>query len=117
MYNPDTELIFPLRIIPSLAGLRGSGWKRLAQYIASGKATEGEQCAFVLLMVRLGGCVTCNSDSFRAMRGCTACANQTVRRIRNSDEDLIEQYNACKKEIEVYQRKRQKDGTHNGILR
>lgn len=109
MYNSDTELLFPLRVIPSLAGLRGRHWDEFIKRISASDASEIEQYAFVLLMVRLGGCVTCNADSFRAMRGCTVCAHQTIRRFRGSDEDLVEQFNQCKKEMENYIKKRQKN--------
>ncbi len=109
MYNSDTELLLPLRIIPTLVDLRGPHWSEFIRRISSNDVSEIDQYAFVLLMVRLGGCVTCNADSFRAMRGCTVCAHQTIRRFRGSDEDLIEQFNQCKKEVENYIKKRQKN--------
>ncbi len=46
----------------------------------------------MLMMVRLNGCVGCETDSFRAMRGCTACAQQTLRRYKGSDAELIDLY-------------------------
>ena len=109
MYNDDTELLFPLRVIPHLAGLRNSPWRDLVERVSSTDVSEVEQYAFVLMMTRLGGCVTCNADSFRAMRGCTVCANQTIRRFRGSDKDLLEQYAQCKKEVENFIKKRQKN--------
>jgi len=108
MYNPDTELFFPLRVIPSLKGLRNAPWHELVERVSSVEASDEEQYAFVLMMARLGGCVTCNADSFRAMRGCTVCANQTIRRFRGSDNDLLEQFAQCKKEVEIFIKKRQK---------
>jgi radical SAM superfamily enzyme len=57
-------------------------------------------------MVRLGGCVSCNADSFRAMRGCTQCARQTVRRFRGTDQDLVEQFNEAKADVEKHLQKR-----------
>ena len=45
--------------------------------------------AFMLMMVRLNGCVACETDSFRAMRGCPACAHQTLRRYKGEDEELL----------------------------
>lgn len=92
MYNPDTDLLFPLRVVPQLRSLRGAEWAKLIDEVQSEKSTLVEQAAFVLLMVKLSGCNTCNSDSFRAMRGCTACARQVIRRYRGSDAELIEQY-------------------------
>ncbi len=105
MYNPDTELLFPLRVLPQLRNLRGEEWSRFVDYIGSQESTKPEKCAFVLMMVRMGGCVSCNSDSFRAMRGCTACSRQTVRRYKGADHDLIEQHHLLQKEVELFLRK------------
>lgn len=85
MYNEDTELLFPLRVIPELRGLRGKEWDQLIARLTDASADPLEQKAFVLMMVRMGGCLTCNADSFRAMRGCTQCAQRTVKRIREDD--------------------------------
>ncbi|MCC6148416.1 MAG: hypothetical protein IT308_12735 [Anaerolineaceae bacterium] len=114
MYNSDTELLFPLRVIPSLAGLRGNQWNDLVKRLESTHAVEIEQYAFVLMMTRLGGCSTCNADSFRAMRGCTVCAHQTIRRFRGSDKDLLEQFAQCKKEVENFIKKKQKSEGSSG---
>lgn len=105
MYNPDTEILFPLRVVPQLKNLRGEEWNQLLERIQTGEASKQESCAFVLMMVRMGGCVSCNSDSFRAMRGCTACARQTIKRYKGSDRDLIEQHSQLKKEVEQYLKK------------
>ena len=43
----------------------------------------------MLMMVRLNGCVGCETDSYRAMRGCAACAQQTLRRYKGDDEELL----------------------------
>lgn len=106
MYNPDTEVFFPLRVVPQLRELRGDEWNSLVDQICSDEASLVQKGAFVLLMVRMGGCVNCNSDSFRAMRGCSQCAKQTVRRFRGQDQDLLEQYRLVQKEVESYLKKR-----------
>jgi hypothetical protein len=54
--------------------------------------THEETLAFMLMMTRLNGCVSCETDSYRAMRGCAACTIQTLRRFKGSDEDLIEKF-------------------------
>ena len=105
MYNPDTELLFPLRVIPFLQAVRGEEWSNLIDRLRDGKTTPVERYAFVLMMVRMGGCVSCDSDSFRAMRGCTACAKQTVKRFRGSDADLIDQVVLVQKEVELFLKK------------
>ena len=105
MYNPDTEFIFPLRVITHLRNLRGDDWGALVEKVNSGDCPRAEKYAFVLMMVRMSGCSSCNSDSFRAMRGCTACSKQSVKRFRGSDRDLIDQYRQVQIEIEQYLKK------------
>ncbi len=102
MYNSDTELVFPMRVIPTLALLRGDEWRQLVERVSAPKAPLAEKLAFVLLMIRLDGCVTCNADSFRAMRGCTMCARQAIRRFRGSDEDLLTQFKTAHEEVADY---------------
>ena len=106
MYNSDTEVLFPSRVISSLRGLRSGEWRDLVDHVAELPAGHPEHLAFLLMMVRLGGCISCNADSFRAMRGCTQCARQTVRRFRGTDKDLIDQYIEAKVEIDKYLQKR-----------
>ena len=68
--------------------------------------TDSSAClAFVLMMVRLGSCVSCNADSFRAMRGCTQCARQTIRRFRGNDEELVMLFQQTRVEVEQYLQK------------
>jgi len=105
MYNADTELMFPMRVAESLKDARGELWAQLVENVSNDFADIRDQSAFVLMMVKLGGCVACNSDSFRAMRGCTQCARLTVRRYRGSDEDLIEQFAQYRGDVENHFRK------------
>jgi hypothetical protein len=102
MFNADTELLFPSRVLSSLRGLRGKIWDSLVDEVVSTPPNGVEMAAFVLMMVRLGGCSTCNADSFRAMRGCTQCARQTVKRFRGSDEDLVVIYHHACQEVERF---------------
>jgi hypothetical protein len=102
MYNQDTEVLFPSRVTPSLAGLHGEEWRHLVERIQSEESLPVERHAFVLMMVRMCGCAGCNADSFRAMRGCTQCARQTVRRNKGGDKELLEQYQQVRREIEAY---------------
>jgi hypothetical protein len=99
MYNNDTELLFPSRVIQALADQRGDDWRELVERVAALPEDSAELLAFVLLMTRLNNCNTCNSDSFRAMRGCTQCALQNVRRFRGSDKEFIKQYQTALKDI------------------
>jgi hypothetical protein len=103
MYNPDTELLFPLRVIPHLRASRaGEMWTDLVSRIESPNCPREERLAFVLVMVRLGGCGTCTADSFRAMRGCTICAKQTVKRYRGSDAEWMDLFHQVQKEVELH---------------
>jgi hypothetical protein len=106
MYNSDTELLFPSRVIPALRNLRGTEWRDLIDRINSLDPKNPDHLAFVLMMIRLGGCVSCNADSFRAMRGCTQCARQTIRRFRGTDQDLVDQFNEARQDVEKFQQKR-----------
>jgi hypothetical protein len=102
MYNSDTELLFPLRVVSSLGGIRGAEWQELLDRVSAPEATLADQVGFVLLMVRMDGCVGCNADSFRAMKGCTQCARQNIKRHRGTDRDLVELFEATRKEAEIF---------------
>lgn len=102
MYNPDTDLLFPERVIPSLLDQRGSGWRALVARVNAADSKSIENLAFILMMARLSGCASCNADSYRAMHGCTACAKQSIKRFRGSDDELLALYMAAKSEVEAF---------------
>jgi len=104
MYHTDTEILFPLRVIPCLQGLRGKDWNDLIDQVLNAENASRDQSAFTLMMVRMGGCQNCNADSFRAMRGCTQCARNTVRRYRGTDHDLIELFHQTTREVDQYRK-------------
>lgn len=99
LYQNDAEVLFPARVIPSLRHLRGEKWRQLVDYVSPRPESDPEVLAFSLLMIRLDGCLRCTADSYRAMRGCTMCAQQTITRFRGTDEDLIEQWQIARGEI------------------
>ena len=99
MIHEDTDVLFPPRVIPSLRDLRGEHWKDLVTQVEQQSLVHPDRLAFVLFMVRISGCVTCHADSFRAMRGCTQCAIQTVRRHRGDDHDLIKGFTEAQHDI------------------
>ena len=101
MSNSDTELIFPSRLITGLSGLRGEKWQQLVILVSQNCPESIECTAFVLMMARLTGCISCNADSYRAMRGCTQCAHQSIRRFRGPDQELVEQYQQAYLEAKV----------------
>lgn len=102
MFNRDTEILFPPRVIPSLSDLRGTLWHDLVDRLAQSDLPYPERCAFVLFMARLCGCNSCSADSYRAMRGCTDCSIQTVRRFHGGDSDLLDLFVNARQEIEEY---------------
>lgn len=103
MFNPDTDFLFPSRVIPELSGLRGPEWDALI--IRAGKAdqTAQDHLAFVLMMVKLNGCQSCNADSFKAMRGCTACSIQSIERFSGKDEALVGRYEKAAARVQDYE--------------
>ena len=102
MYNSDTELLFPLRVVPSLSGIRGDEWQALLDKVSAPNAAVVDQIGFVLMMVRMGGCVGCNADSFRAMKGCTQCARQNIKRHRGTDQEMLELFEQTSREAEIF---------------
>ena len=102
MYNPETDLLFPARALPALSELRGSEWQELVTSVMEAGPDSHELMAFILMMVRLNNCSTCNADSFRAMTGCIACARQSVKRSHETDHALAALYQADKVEVEQY---------------
>ncbi len=88
MYT-NNELFFPHHIIPTLQTLRGPRWEDLICHLVRLPECHEEKIAFMMMMARLNGCVACETDSYRAMRGCHACTVQTLRRYKGTDEDLI----------------------------
>ncbi len=106
MYNPDTDLIFPPRSIPSLCKERGAAWRDLVMLVKETGLDSPEQMAFILMMARLNNCATCNADSYRAIHGCTLCAKQSLKRFRGSDEELTALFEIAKAEVVVFLQKK-----------
>lgn len=99
MYQSDAEILFPTRVIPLLRNLRGEVWQRLVDDVLAHPPDSVEQQSFTLMMIRLDGCLTCHSDSYRAMRGCTLCAQQTIARYKGSDEELVSIFEQARQDI------------------
>jgi hypothetical protein len=101
MYTKN-ELLFPHHVIPSLRNMRGEEWRELVNRVLSVPESHELSLAFVLMMIRLNGCLACETDSYRAMRGCTACAVQTLRRYKGSDRELLRLYQQALDEVRQY---------------
>jgi hypothetical protein len=105
MNNNDTETLYPFRVTPLLKSYRSKIWKDIIDQVVDKQASDIDQIGFSMMMVKLGGCITCSADSFRAMKGCTHCATQTVRRFRGTDEELKELFLENVEEVKKYREK------------
>jgi len=101
MYTKN-QLMFPHHVIPLLRDLRGPEWKTLVDDVLAVPEGNEQSLAFVLMMVRLNGCMACETDSFRAMRGCDACAIQTLRRYKGSDRELVRAFQSALEDVRGY---------------
>jgi hypothetical protein len=101
-FDSRTELLFPPRLIPDLKDLRGEKWRELVEYVSSLSETHPDTLAFCLMMIRLNACLGCVSGSYRFMRGCELCSQQTISRFQGTDEQLLELYEQAKADLAHY---------------
>lgn len=98
---PESEILFPARSIPELRlSRKGERWHALIDRLSELPETHEDVLAFCLMMIRLGNCLTCDLDSYRASLGCTACARRTVASFKGSDEMMIRKIEDARKELE-----------------
>lgn len=102
MQDISIDLLFPSKAIDGLRYLRGEKWKTLINQVVDQEPINQDRIAFVLFMVRISGCTSCQSDSFRAMRGCGLCSTTTIKRFKGSDQTLIDLYNEARKDVVKY---------------
>ncbi len=99
---PESEILFPSRIIPLLEDLRGEEWQALVDKVKNLPETHVDTLAFSLMMINIGGCLTCDLDSYRASLGCATCAKRTIGSYKGSDKILKKQFEEAKKEVGAY---------------
>jgi hypothetical protein len=99
-----TQISFPVSAIKQLKGMRSIAWDRFLDKIIPLDSDDPEVIGFVLMMTRQCNCTTCNSDSFRMLKGCEECGKQAIRRIKFNDDELISFHINCVKEIEIRQK-------------
>jgi hypothetical protein len=107
MYSSN-DILFPRTAISSLKDMRGKVWADLVDRVSVLPENHEETLAFMLMMIRLNGCISCETDSYRAMRGCAACAQQTLRRFKGEDEELVEMFQKAVKDVREFAYKNDK---------
>jgi hypothetical protein len=100
----DNDILFPHSAIVMLKNVRGADWRTLVERIITLPENHEETVAFMLMMVRLNGCLTCETDSYRAMRGCAPCSQQTLRRFKGSDEELLQMFQGALRDVQKFSR-------------
>ena len=101
MYQ-NNEILFPNYVTPMLRDMRGEEWRQLVDRVVELPEEHPDVLAFGLMMVRFNGCMECETDSYRAMRGCAMCATQTLRRYHGSDRDLLKLYAKAQADVEAW---------------
>ena len=103
---PDSEILFPSRSIPEIRDARpGAAWHKLIDKLGKSPETSEDVLAFSLMMIKLGNCLTCDLDSYRASLGCTQCARRTVQGFKGNDEVLIKKMDESRKELKEHLKK------------
>ncbi len=101
MYT-NNDILFPHSAIASLKDLRDAEWNALVEHILTLPENHEETLAFMLTMIRLNGCMSCETDSYRAMRGCASCTIQTLRRFKDDDSQLFAMYEQALKDVRSF---------------
>ncbi len=100
--HPKAEILFPSWAISELQDLRGPEWQALVRRVAELPETHPDSLAFVLMMIRLNGCLKCTNGSYKFMRGCVACSRQVITQFKGSDADLLRLYRRAQAEVNRY---------------
>jgi hypothetical protein len=53
-------------------------------------------------MINIGGCLTCDLDSYRASLGCATCAKRTIGSFKGTDKVLKKQFEDARKEVSAF---------------
>jgi hypothetical protein len=111
MYT-ENDILFPYHAIAALKRVRGAAFAALVERVLNKPETHEDTIAFMLMMVRLNGCMACETDSYRAMRGCAACAQQTLKRFKGDDAELIDLFERALVDV----RKWASANPHSGVI-
>ncbi|MBX7234536.1 MAG: hypothetical protein K1X65_09140 [Caldilineales bacterium] len=99
---PKAEILFPAPLISRVRDLKGPLWAALVDRAASLPETHIDSLAFCLLMMRLDGCLKCYSGSYKFMRGCEACALQSVMQFKGSEDEMMKMYTQAQQDVRDY---------------
>ncbi len=95
-----TEFLFAHWAVSALKDLRGARWRELTARIADLASTDPDALAFALMMVRLNGCVTCDTRRYRERGGCADCAHLVLTTLsKETEAALLTRFRAAQKEI------------------
>lgn len=95
----QNALLFPREAIKALRHARGEEFAKLVDHVCGLPACHEEALAFMLMMIQLNGCVSCATDSYRAMNGCAVCALRVLKRFKGTDQDLLNRYSDALREV------------------
>jgi hypothetical protein len=101
MYT-DNELLYPNYVTSLLRDMRGDEWRKLIDHVVDLPDDHPDLLGFALMMIRLNGCMECETDSYRAMCGCAMCATQTLRRYKGPDRDLLDAYEKALVDVQAF---------------
>lgn len=99
--HAKAELLFPAHLISALRDLRGDEWRELVDRVSTMPETHPDSLAFVLMMIELNGCMRCNSNNYKFLRGCYLCATQTVQSFKGTDQELLDMYEQAKEQLDT----------------
>jgi len=99
---PDSEILFPPRCIQQLCDLRGPQWQELLARITILPNNHEEILALGLMMIKLGSCLTCDLDSYRASLGCCTCARRTISGFKGDDISLLALYQTALADVQAF---------------
>ena len=99
---PESEILFPPRCIAVLRDRRGPESTSLVDHLMSIPDGHEDVLGFSLMMIRLGSCLTCDLDSYRASLGCCTCASRSISGYKGSDRELVRMFEEAREEVRIY---------------
>jgi hypothetical protein len=95
-----TEFLFAHWAVPQLKNLRGDKWKELVTRVAALPPEHPDALAFALTMVRVNGCVRCDSKVYRERGGCANCSRFALTTlVKETEAELLARYRAALNEV------------------